>query len=264
VTGTPSAREPDRPPGQQGADIDPGHYSYTVYADPAMADAFDRARFSGPIGEWLADAQADLLRDYAGPGGGGRVLDVGTGTGRAALVLADAGAEVIGIDASAEMLRVAQARADARRARVQFAVGDAHRLDFAPQSFDTVVSLRVLMHTPDWRRCVAEACRVARTRVIVDYPAALSAAALQAFARHMAHRFGARTEPYRVFTDHDIRAEFARHGFRVTREHRQFVLPIAMHKALGARAVSERVERMLAAIGLLGLAGSPVTVLAER
>jgi len=63
-----------------------GHYSYTVYADPAMADAFDRARFSGPIGEWLAASQADLLREYAGPGGGGAVLDVGTGTGRAALV----------------------------------------------------------------------------------------------------------------------------------------------------------------------------------
>jgi ubiquinone/menaquinone biosynthesis C-methylase UbiE len=242
----------------------PDHYSYTVYADPAMADQFDRARFSGPIGEWLAASQADLLREYAGPHGGGAVLDVGTGTGRAALVLADAGATVTAIDASAEMLKVATARAESRRAPIRFALGDAHHLDFDSRSFDTVVSLRVLMHTPNWRQCVAEACRVARQRVIVDYPAAFSAAALQAAGRHVAHRLGARTEPYRVFTAAAVRDAFAAHGFRIARQHRQFVLPIAFHKALGSRATSERLERGLAAAGLLGLAGSPVTILAER
>ena len=242
----------------------PDHYSYTVYADPAMADQFDRARFSGPIGEWLAASQAALLREYAGPEGGGAVLDVGTGTGRAALVLADAGAAVTAIDASAEMLRVATARAESRRAPIRFALGDAHHLDFDSRSFDTVVSLRLLMHTPNWRQCVAEACRVARRRVIVDYPAAFSAAALQAAGRHVAHRLGARTEPYRVFTAAAIGGAFAAHGFRIARQHRQFVLPIALHKAMGSRATSERLERVLAAAGLLGLAGSPVTVLAER
>lgn len=240
------------------------HYSYTVYADPAMADQFDRARFGGPIGELLASTQADLLRAYAGPSGGGDVLDVGTGTGRAALVLAEAGAHVTAVDASAEMLRVAAARATARGADVAFRAGDAHHLDFPDRAFDTVVSLRVLMHTPDWRRCVAEACRVARARVIVDYPAAASVAALQAAGRRVAHRLGARTEPYRVFTDGQIRRELARHGFRVTRVHRQFVLPIAVHKRLASRALTDRVERGLAAVGLLGLAGSPVTILAER
>lgn len=253
---------PGEPPRPGGPAAD--HYSYTVYADPAMADQFDRARFGGPIGELLAATQADVLRAYAGPGGGGEVLDVGTGTGRAALVLAEAGARVTALDASSEMLRVAEARSAARGAAVAFRVGDAHHLDFADGTFDTVVSLRVLMHTPDWRQCLAEACRVARRRVIVDYPAAGSAAALQAVARHVVHRLGARTEPYRVFTASQIRREFARHGFRITRTHRQFVLPIAVHKRLGSRAVTERLEGGLAAVGLLALAGSPVTVLAER
>jgi hypothetical protein len=67
-----------------------------------------------------------------------------------------------------------------------------------------------------------------------------------------------------VFTAAAIRNAFAAHGFRIARQHRQFVLPIAFHKALGSRATSERFERVLAAAGLLGLAGSPVTVLAER
>jgi ubiquinone/menaquinone biosynthesis C-methylase UbiE len=235
-----------------------------VYADPAMAETFDRARFSGPIGELLAETQAAVLRDYTGPEGGGEVLDIGTGTGRAALVLAQAGARVTAIDASSEMLRVAEARAMSRQAAITFAVGDAHHLAYADASFDTVVCLRVLMHTPGWRQCLAEACRVARTRVIVDYPAAFSVAALQSSARRAAHALGARTEPYRVFTARVIEDEFARRGFRITRQHRQFVLPIAVHKQLGSRALTERLERSLAAVGLLGLAGSPVTVLAER
>ena len=242
----------------------PDHYSYTVYADPAMADQFDRARFSGPIGELLAATQAAVLCDYAGADGGGSVLDVGTGTGRAALVLAEAGARVTAVDASAQMLRVAQARATARGVPVVFEKGDAHHLAFDTRSFDTVVSLRVLMHTPDWRQCVAEACRVARTRVIVDYPAAASVAALQAAARHLAHRLGAQTEPYRVFSGRQIRAEFARHGFRITQSHRQFVLPIALHKRLNSGAITAGVEGALAAVGLLRLAGSPVTILAQR
>ena len=33
------------------------HYSYAVYADPAMAERFDAMRFSGPIGRLIADTQ---------------------------------------------------------------------------------------------------------------------------------------------------------------------------------------------------------------
>jgi hypothetical protein len=67
-----------------------------------------------------------------------------------------------------------------------------------------------------------------------------------------------------VFTEGQIRRELAVHGFRISRTHRQFVLPIALHKRLGSRRTTERVEGVLAAIGLLSAAGSPVTVLAER
>ena len=39
------------------------HYSYAVYADPAMAEQFDRVRFGGPIGALLAEAQEQVLDD---------------------------------------------------------------------------------------------------------------------------------------------------------------------------------------------------------
>src|SRR5204862_4174126 len=125
------------------------------------------------------------------------------------------GARVIGVDASDEMLTVARTRAAAEGVEVRFETGDAHALAFPDRSVDAVVSLRLLMHTPDWRRCVAELCRVARDLVVVDYPAAASVALLESAARRVAHAVGARTEPYRVFTDGAIDRGVAEWGYRI-------------------------------------------------
>lgn len=241
-----------------------GHYSYSVYADSAMAESFDRVRFGGPIGRLLADTQEEVVAGFLAPLSGRSVLDVGTGTGRAAIALAGRGAVVTGVDASAEMLAVAKQRAEAARAPVTFERGDAHGLPYKDRSFDVVVCLRVLMHTPDWRGSLAELCRVARERVVIDYPALVSAAALQAGARWLAQSAGARVEAYRVFSDGSIASALAANGYRLTGSHRQFVLPIALHKRIGSVATTERIERALARLGLRGLFGSPVTIVAER
>ena len=240
------------------------HYSYAAYADPKMAETFDARRFSGPIGRLIADTQEQVIASFLGPLEGQTVLDVGTGTGRAALALAARGARVTGVDASAEMLAVAQRRAAEANLAVTFARGDAHALEFPDHAFDAVICLRVLMHTPDWRRSLAELCRVARDRVVFDYPALRSAAAVQAAARRVAHAMGARTEPYRVFSDNAVSIELGANGFRIANVHRQFVLPIAFHKALNSAAFTAGLERSLTHAGLTRLFGSPVTVVAER
>ncbi len=240
------------------------HYSDSVYADPAMAESFDGLRFSGPIGEMLARTQEQVIAGFLAPIERQTLLDVGTGTGRAAIALASRGAIVTGVDASAEMLAVARQRAEAAGARVDFQQGDAHGLSYADRSFDAVVCLRVLMHTPDWRQSLGELCRIGRSKVVFDYPALVSAAALQAVARRVAHAAGARVEAYRVFSDASIRRELAKHDFRIAGMHRQFVLPIALHKRLDSASTTERVEGALAAVGLRWLMGSPVTVVAER
>ena len=240
------------------------HYSYTTYADPETARTFDARRFGGPIGNLVASTQARVLANLIGTIRDRVILDVGTGTGRAALLLARGGAHVTGVDASSEMLAVARRRAADEGAPVRFLVGDAHALGFPDRSFDVAVSLRVIMHTPQWQRCIAELCRVAGRLVIVDYPSAHSFAALESLARSLAHALGIKTEPYRVFTDRAIAAAFARHGFRIRSVHRQFVLPIAFHKAVGSRRFTIAIEALLERAGLLGVFGSPITLVAER
>ena len=242
----------------------PDHYSYTLYADPSTARTFDDKRFGGPIGDLVASTQAQVITDFLSPVQDRRILDVGTGTGRAALLLARAGAHVTGVDASDEMLAVARRRAAEHGLVVTLQRGDAHGLEFPDRSFDAVVSLRVLMHTPEWRRCVAELCRVADDLVVFDYPSTFSVAALESLGRRILASCGRRTEPYRVLAMGQLTAALRQSGFRVRDVHRQFVLPIALHKAVGSRRLTNHVEGALKKTGALRVFGSPVTLVAER
>ena len=120
------------------------------------------------------------------------------------------------------------------------------------------------MHAADWERCLAELCRVSARLVIIDYPSARSVAVVQAIWRRLLHRFGARTEPYRVLGDRTVARVLKNAGFRVDSAHRQFVLPIAVHKAIGSRRFSERTRALSEQLGLLRVFGSPVTIVAHR
>jgi ubiquinone/menaquinone biosynthesis C-methylase UbiE len=240
------------------------HYSYSHYANQSVAEGFDALRFGGPIGQLLLDSQRRLLLDELRPVVNRRILDVGTGTGRAAILLSEAGATVVGADASNEMLDVARARAAAAGVAPTFVPGDAHELPFPDQSFDAAVCLRVIMHTPDWARAVSELCRVTRWRVVVDFPALCSVASIESGLRRVARSMGRRTEAYRVLAERQVSRALSTSGFRVVSIHRQFVLPIALHKTIGSVPFTEQTERLLGSIGLLRLFGSPVTMVAER
>jgi len=120
------------------------------------------------------------------------------------------------------------------------------------------------MHTPDWRASLGELCRVAQTRVVFDYPSLWSAAALQSVIRRVGHAIDPAVEAYRVFPARAIARVLREAGFEVIGEHRQFVLPIALHKRVNSEAWTRRVEGIMARTGLLGLFGSPVTLVAER
>ena len=240
------------------------HYSYAAYADPAMAASFDAKRFGGPIGQILLEDQERVLTEFLGNVLGKRVLDVGTGTGRAALALAMRGALVTGMDASTDMLAVARARAKDAALSIEFAEGDAHALAFGDRAFHSTVCLRVLMHVPDWRKALSELCRVTESRLVFDYPAVGSVASLQAGWRRAARRLGRNVESYRVLSAGAIAQELARHGFQMTASHKQFVLPIGFHKLINSAPFTRSLEGVLAGAGMLRLTGSPVTVAADR
>jgi ubiquinone/menaquinone biosynthesis C-methylase UbiE len=103
-----------------------------------------------------------------------RCLDVCTGTGGAARALAGAGVPVVGIDASAGMLKVAEhkARAAGLPARIHLVRMDARKLAFADGSFPLVTCSMALHEMAEAERnaVLAELRRVAGERVLIaDY-----------------------------------------------------------------------------------------------
>lgn len=187
------------------------------------------------------------------------ILDVGTGFGRTAITLAGGAALVTAIDSSETLLNEARRRATEQVVKVHFLRGDAQALEFRPRSFDVVVCLGVLHTTRDWRQCVAESCRVADRLFIFDYPSAMSTAAI-----HVALRRLFRRGPYRVLTRRAVEQALERSHFRIRSVHRQYVLPMWFHRAIGSRRFTSRLEGVLDRLRLLKLFGSPVTICAER
>ncbi|HEV2013497.1 MAG TPA: class I SAM-dependent methyltransferase [Candidatus Dormibacteraeota bacterium] len=91
----------------------------------------------------------------------GEVLEMGVGTGRN-LEHYPQGIRLTGIDISAPMLDIARHRASELAREVDFRVGDAQALEFADESFDTVVFTLSLCSIPDDRKAISEAKRVLR------------------------------------------------------------------------------------------------------
>ena len=91
--------------------------------------------------EYLMALRAALDRLQARPA---RILDIGTGTGAAALELADRypDAEVVGIDVSAEMVAQAGARAADLSSRVRFLVADIASFE-GEEGFDLIAMLNM-------------------------------------------------------------------------------------------------------------------------
>jgi ubiquinone/menaquinone biosynthesis C-methylase UbiE len=87
---------------------------------------------------WL-DAVGAVLPDRPSD-----VVDLATGTGFLALVAAELGHRVTGIDLSTEMLSVAERTARERGLDVRFAPGDAIAPDLAPHSVDVVTNRHLL------------------------------------------------------------------------------------------------------------------------
>ncbi|WP_404479798.1 ArsR/SmtB family transcription factor [Novosphingobium sp. BL-52-GroH] len=93
----------------------------------------------------------------------GALLDVGTGTGRMAELLATRAGRVTALDKSPEMLRIARARLQSLPAgKVDLVQGDFLGLPFAADTFDTVLFHQVLHYAQDPGAVLAEAARVLR------------------------------------------------------------------------------------------------------
>ena len=106
---------------------------------------------------WLAEMQ-----QYLPQGKALDTLDVGTGTGYFAILLAQAGHRLTGIDLTPAMIAEAEATAAAINVSARFLVMDAMETAFADASFDVIVTRNLTWTLPDTEQAYREWRRLLR------------------------------------------------------------------------------------------------------
>ena len=103
---------------------------------------------------------ARVVIDRASLRPGERVVDLGCGTGNAALLAAACGAQVTGVDPAARLLDVARDRAANEGARITFLPGEAAAVPIDDASADVIVSVFAVIFAADPAAAAAEMSRV--------------------------------------------------------------------------------------------------------
>src|SRR5262245_61886872 len=105
---------------------------------------------------------ADVTIDIADPTDGETVVDVGCGTGNAALLAAARGASAIGVDPAQRLLEVAATAADDRGLDAEFVLGEAASMPVSDAEADAVVSVFGVIFAPDPPKAAAEIVRITK------------------------------------------------------------------------------------------------------
>jgi ArsR family transcriptional regulator len=161
----------------------------TFHRDTARLDAIraDRAEaaaryFQAHAEVWdsirslhVAESQVErAIAKALGRQGLGRLVDIGTGTGRMLELFGPRSEESIGIDRSSEMLRLARAKLEAAGVRSSLRQGDIYALPLGDCSADSIIIHQVLHYAHAPANAIAEAARVLApggTLLVVDFAA---------------------------------------------------------------------------------------------
>jgi SAM-dependent methyltransferase len=241
--------------GAPGAEQEPGPDVET------SSEGYAR-RFAGGVGAWFLEVQARITLDLLAPWPRARVLDVGGGHAQLTGPLVEAGYDVTVY--GSDDVCAARVRPWTENGRARFRSGSLQRVAAGDREFDVVLSYRLLPHVEAWRALVSELCRAAARAVLVDYPTRRSLNAVAGPLFEMKRGVEGNTRPFLVFADADVRAAFVASGFEPTAREPEFVMPMALHRAIGVAGLSRLAEAASSRLGLRKAVGSPVILRAER
>jgi 2-polyprenyl-3-methyl-5-hydroxy-6-metoxy-1,4-benzoquinol methylase len=214
------------------------------------------ARFSGNVGSWFLKVQEEATLRMLAPFPGAKILDVGGGHGQLAHALVRSGYEVTVLGSSDHCKVQIQKLIDEKSCT--FKVGNMLDLPYQNQTFDVVVSYRVLPHVVQWRHLIAELTRVAQEAVIVDYPTIRSLNYLVPLLFRLKKHLEGNTRPFTVFKEFEIIEAFKLYKFTAADRFPEFCLPMALYRTLKWYRFASQVERVCRFAGFTDAFGSPV------
>ena len=184
------------------------------YQADDVAESYEDKRFSRG-GRLIDRREKEAVLDAVGPVEGDDILEIACGTGRFTVLLAERGADVVGLDVSEAMIQ--QGREKARAAGVgdhlDFLIGDAGRLPFPDDSFDTVLAMRFFHLADTPASYLTEMRRVSRNQVFFDTFNRFSTRSLYNWMLPMGSRLYSRWEVDRLLNDVGLELAAAEHDW---------------------------------------------------
>lgn len=172
----------------------------TIQAYDRYADVYDQE-----VVDFWERFPAEFLQAFQEQAPGNRVLNLGSGSGRDAVLLRQLGFEVTCVDASAAMVDMT------RKLGFTSVKADFRALDFGPESFDGVWAYTSLIHIP--KEQAASVLRYLHSVLVAG--GALAFGAIKGDHEGMVERSSMPGEEryFKYYTDDEIREMAAEAGF---------------------------------------------------
>lgn len=184
------------------------------YQATDVAEEYEDKRFSRG-GRLIDRREKEAVLDALGPVEDKEVLEIACGTGRFTVMLAERGADVVGLDISGPMLGQGREKAIAAGVadQVEFMRGDAGRLPFPDDSFDVVFAMRFFHLADTPAAYLSEMRRIASDRVLFDTFNSFSARSVYNWALPMGSRLYSSGEVQKLLAEADLSLVEAEHDF---------------------------------------------------
>ncbi|ELY37271.1 class I SAM-dependent methyltransferase [Natronorubrum tibetense] len=165
------------------------------YQADDVAEEYDDKRFSQG-GQLIDRREKAAVLEAIMPVEDRNILEIACGTGRFSVMLAEQGADVVGLDISAAMLQQGRKKAQnvELEGTLEFLRGDAGRLPFPDDHFDTVVAMRFFHLADDPKAFLAEMRRVSREQIVFDTFNRFSSRSIYNWALPMGSRLYSKSE----------------------------------------------------------------------
>ena len=184
------------------------------YQADEVAREYDSKRFSRG-GRLIDRREKRAVIEGIGPVDGKRVLEIACGTGRFTVMLAERGADIVGLDISAAMLREGRKKAQSAGVddHLEFMLGDAARLPFPDDYFDTVFAMRFFHLADTPAAFLSEMRRVSKGRVFFDTFNSFSTRSIYNWLLPMGSRLYSRDEVEKLLAEVGLELAGADHDF---------------------------------------------------
>ena len=210
------------------------------YQADDVAEEYDDKRFSEG-GAFIDRREKEAVLSALGPVEDKRILEVACGTGRFTVMMAQQGADIIGLDISPAMLT--QGRQKAKQVgvddHVEFMRGDAARLPFPDDHFDAVFAMRFFHLADRPVTFLRELRRVSKGQVFFDTFNLGSTRVIYNWLLPMGSRLYSRRDVESLLADSELELQSEGHDF---------ILPYGLYRQL-PKGIARPFRRLDTALG---------------